>query len=347
MTYINAISYYFPERFIDNETIVKEFMDYSGESESPITAQLLFEQCGVKKRYVSHVDESCKMLGNKAAENLFAEWKIDRTSIEYIIFVSDALEYKGPTTACVMQHDLQLNQTVAAIDVLHGCTGWIYGLSLARAVIEMGLVQNVLVVTADTPTKVIHPGDPDIRAIFSDAGAATLVSNAEIENGINLSIGNFTFGTDGKGERSLFVDRSGTNDPADAAWLSQHKNLPPKQLLGGRLYMDSPKIFLFAFRRVPKLIQEILNKNQLDINEIDFFIFHQANGTMLEFLRKRLKIPKEKFIISIEHVGNTVSASIPIAMKGLIDGKNIKTGQKILVAGFGIGFSWGATILTK
>lgn len=347
MTYINAISYYLPEKFIDNETIVKEFMDFTEKNDSPITATSLFEQCGVKRRYVSHVDETCKMLGNKAAENLFAEWKIDRASIEYIIFVSDALEYKGPTTACVMQHDLQLNQTVAAIDILHGCTGWIYGLSLARAVIEMGLVKNVLLVTADTPTKVIHPADPDIRAIFSDAGAATFISNSIIENGINTSIGDFTFGTDGKGERSLYVNRSGTNDAADITWLSQHTNLPPKQLLGGRLHMDSPKIFLFAFRRVPQLVKEVLNKNRLDINEIDFFIFHQANGTMLEFLRKRMKIPKEKFIISIEHIGNTVSASIPIAMKQLVDDERIIPGNKILVAGFGIGFSWGATIITK
>ena len=347
MPYVNAISYYLPEKFIDNETIVKEFIAISEEMESPITAQSLFEQCGVKRRYVSHIDESSKMLGNKAAENLFSEWKIDRTSIEYIIFVSDALEYKGPTTACAMQHDLQLNQTVAAIDVLHGCTGWIYGISLARAVIEMGLVKNVLLVTADTPTKVIHPADPDIRAIFSDAGAATLISDCEIENGINAAIGDFTFGTDGKGERSLFVDRSGTNHPADAAWLLEHESLPPKQLLGGRLKMDSPKIFLFAFRRVPQLVKETLIKNQLDISEIDFFIFHQANGTMLEFLRKRLKIPKEKFIISIENIGNTVSASIPIAMKQRLDNNNIKTGQRIMVAGFGIGFSWGATILTK
>lgn len=138
MTYINAISYYLPEKSINNETIIKEYYDYVGENENQLNEKSLFEQCGVKKRYVSHVDETCKILGNKAAENLFAEWQIDRSSVEYIIFVSDALEYKGPTTACVMQHDLQLNQTVAAIDVLHGCTGWIYGLSLARAVIEVG-----------------------------------------------------------------------------------------------------------------------------------------------------------------------------------------------------------------
>lgn len=347
MTYINAISYYLPKISIDNETIIKEYYDFVGENENLLTEESLFAQCGVKRRYISDVDETCKILGNKAAENLFAEWQIDRSSIEYIIFVSDALEYKGPTTACVMQNDLQLNQTVAAIDVLHGCTGWIYGLSLARAVIEMGLVKNVLVITADTPTKVIHPSDPDLRAIFSDAGAATLISNSKMENGINTSIGDFIFGTDGRGERSLFVNRSGTNDPADAEWLSQHKNLPPKQLLGGRLQMDSPKIFLFAFRRVPKLVKEVLNKHQLDINEIDFFIFHQANGTMLEFLRKRMKIPPEKFIISIEQVGNTVSATIPIAMKEVVDDDRFKPGHKILVAGFGIGYSWGATILTK
>ncbi len=346
LIYINAISTYFPEKTIDNETIIREFFEYGGESKTEITPQTIFSQCGINNRYVADLEDTTKDLGNRAAEALFQEWNIDKSSIDYLIFVSDALEYKGPATACIMQHDLGLEQTTATIDILHGCTGWVYGLSIAKAVIHSGMAKKVLLITGDVPTRVIHPKDIELRAIFSDAAAATLISSEKPELGINVSIEDFIFGTDGKGEKNLWVERSATKNPSDIAWLKHHEDIPSK-LEGGRLRMDSPKIFLFAVRRVPQLIKAVLAKHQLELEEIDFFIFHQANGTMLDFLRKRLKIPKEKFIISIEHVGNTVSATIPIALKEMVDDDSIKPGQKILVAGFGIGYSWGATILTK
>jgi len=346
LIYINAISYYLPEKTIDNETIIKEFFEYGGESKFEITSETIFQQCGIKKRYVAELEDTTKDLGNRAAEILFQEWKIDKSKIDYLIFVSDASEYKGPATSCIMQHNLGLAQTTAAIDIQHGCTGFIYGLSIAKAVINAQLAKNVLLVTSDAPTKVIHPEDIELRSIFSDGAAATLISNTKLKNGINAKIEDFIFGTDGQGEKYLWVERSATKNPPDVAWLKQYEHLPTG-LGGGRLKMDSPQIFLFAVRRVPQLVKAILEKHTLKINDIDFFIFHQANGTMLDFLRKRLKIPKEKFIISIEHIGNTVSATLPIALKEMVDDDRIKPGQKILAAGFGIGYSWGATILTK
>ena len=219
-------------------------------------------------------------------------------------------------------------------------------LHLAKALIFSGQVNNVLVVTADTPTKAVHPADIDLRAIFSDAGASTLVSNQKMDNSINFEISNFIFGTDGKGEKNLFVERSATKNPADVAWLKQFEHLPGG-LRRGRMKMNSPQIFLFALRKVPVLIEQVLTKNNVKFEEIDYFVLHQANGQMLEFIRKKLKIPQEKFIINIENIGNTVSASIPIALKEMIDDKKkFKKGNKILIGGFGIGYSWGATILT-
>ena len=346
MIYINAISYHFPNQFHDNEQIIEDYYKYGGDTSNIITSQDIYNQCGINKRYSSHQDETAKDLGNKSALKLFEEWNIDKSTIEYLIFVSDALDYKGPTTACVMQYDLGLSETCAAIDVLHGCTGFIYGLSLAKALISSGQVNNVLVVTSDTPTKVVHPADIDLRAIFSDAGASTLVSNQKILNFLNFEITNFVFGTDGKGEKNLFVERSATKNPADIAWLKQFEHLPGG-LRRGRMKMNSPQIFLFALRKVPILIEQVLAKNNLKFEEIDYFVLHQANGQMLEFIRKKLKIPQEKFIISIENFGNTVSATIPIAIKDMVDHKvKLKKGNKIFIGGFGIGYSWGGTILT-
>lgn len=347
MVYINAISYYLPEKSFSNATIIEEYQQYCEPSQLvPITEDDIYKQCGITKRYASELEETAKDVGNKSALKLFEEWNIEKSTIEYLIFVSDALDYKGPTTACVMQYDLGLPETCATIDVLHGCTGYIYGLSLAKALISSGQVNNVLVVTADTPTKVVHPADIDLRAIFSDAGASTLVSNQKMNNSLNFEISNFIFGTDGKGEKNLFVERSATKNPADVAWLKQFEHLPGG-LRRGRMKMNSPQIFLFALRKVPMLIEQVLAKNNMKFEEIDYFVLHQANGQMLEFIRKKLKIPQEKFIINIEHVGNTVSATIPIALKEMIDDKkSFKKGNKILIGGFGIGYSWGATILT-
>ncbi len=331
---------------MDNEFIIENFFKFGGETSVEITPESIFQQCGIKKRYVADLKDTTKDLGNRAATLLFEEWDIDRSTVDYLIFVSDALEYKGPSTAAIMQHNLGLEQTTATLDILQGCTGWVYGLSIAKAVIHSGLAKKVLLITGDVPTRVIHPTDIELSSIFSDAAAATLISAEKLENGINAAIEDFIFGTDGRGENHLMVERSATKDPADIAWLKQYEDVP-SGLGGGRLRMDSPKIFMFVIRRVPQLIKAILEKHKLDIEDIDYFVFHQANGTMLEFLRKRMKIPKEKFIISIEQIGNTVSATIPIAIKEMVDQKKIEKGNKILVAGFGIGFSWGATILTK
>lgn len=346
MVYINAISYYFPEKSYSNKEIIEDYIKYCPEQNRiEITEDDIVKQCGIVKRYASEIEETAKDIGNKSAQKLFEEWSIDKSKIDYLIFISDALDYKGPTTACVMQYDLGLSENCAAIDVLHGCTGYIYGLSLAKALISSGQCENVLIVTADTPTKVVHPADIDLRAIFSDAGASTLVSNRKLEGFLNWEIGNFIFGTDGKGEKNLFVERSATKNAADIEWLKQHEHIPGG-LRRGRMLMNSPQIFLFALRKVPSLINQVLEKNKQDFEKIDYFVLHQANGQMLEFIRKRLKIPEEKFIINIAEIGNTVSATIPIALKQMVEENKPSKNNKLFLGGFGIGYSWGGTIIT-
>lgn len=344
MVYINAISYHLPPTALSNQKLIADYRPYKKPEDPEITEENLFNQNWIKTRYQVNLEDTAKDLGNSAAEKLFTEWNIDKEEIEYLIFVSDALDYKGPTTACVMQNDLGLSKTIGAIDVLHGCTGFIYGLSLANALIESGQIENALVITADIPTKVIHPGDVELRAIFSDAGAATFLSKKKHKNGINAQLGKFVFGTDGSGENALKVERSGSRNPADIKWLEQFKEVPHGNT-GGKLYMKSSAIFLFALRTVPKLIRQLLEKEQLEEKDIAYFVFHQANGQMLDFIGRRMKIPKEKVIINIEEIGNTVSASIPIALYQSFKENKFTPSQKVMLAGFGIGLSWGGTTL--
>lgn len=344
MVYINAISYHLPENSLGNQEIIDEYLPYTKEGGVVFTADDLSMQSWVNRRFQSDRTETAKDLGNAAVKKLFAEWDIDKDSVEYLIFVSDALEYKGPTTACVMQNDLGLKQAIGAIDVLHGCTGYLYGLSLAKALISSGQVNNVLLVTADVPTKVIHPEDVGIRAIFSDAGAASFISKEKIINSMNASIGQFEFGTDGSGEHALKVERSGTRMPADIDWLTQFKEVPHGNT-GGRLVMKDSAIFLFAVRTVPRLVKALLEKEDLTDEDISLYVLHQANGQMLDFIRKRMKIPQDKFVINIQEIGNTVSASVPIALYETFKTGKIKDQDRVLLAGFGIGLSWGGTII--
>lgn len=346
LIYINAISVYLPERTVDNDTIIQEFYQYGGKSDTEITTDAITAKCGIKKRYVSDLPDTNKDLGNRAAIRLFEEYGIDKAEIDYLIFVRDSGEYKAPSTSCIMQRDLGLNKSIGTIDVQQGCTGYIYGISLSKALIVAGMASKVLLITGDVPTRIIHPVDIDIRSIFSDGASASLISKDKIPKGINFSMDKFIFGTDGEGEKVLYVERSAVKEPADLSYLKQHQHVP-SGMQGGRVIMDSAKIFLFAYRIVPNLIKDLLEKHQMQMEEIDYFIFHQANGAMLEFLRKKLKIPAEKFINTVEDIGNTIGSSLPIAIKKFSEENNIEEGQKMMILGFGIGFSWGGTILTK
>lgn len=349
--FIKAISYYFPEEKVTNQQVIDSYLKFATNADVSITSDSIFAKTGVNLRHESELSLTAKDLGASAAKKLFDSSNINKEEVQALIFISDAMDYKGPATACVLQSELGLSKSILAFDVLHGCTGWVYGLSLAKALVKSKQVQNVLVITADIPRRVIHPEDIELSALFGDAAAATFVTNSKesvntsepVE--LNLKIGKFEFGTDGSGRKHLYMERSASKDPADIQWLSQFVDIP-SGLIGGRLKMNSDKIFLFALRTVPKLTKEILNRHNLKVEDIDYFVFHQANGTMLDFLRKRMKIPKEKFIINIENVGNTVSSSIPIALKQLLTDRKLPKESKVLIAGFGIGFSWGGTVLT-
>ena len=344
MVFVNEISYYLPKKKVDTQEIIEQYNRYHSISDKD-TIDTIFAKTGVRIRHQSDLSITAKDLGAYAAQQLLDKSQVGKENIQALIFISDALDYKGPSTACVLQSELELPKSILAFDVLHGCTGWIYGLSLAKALIHSKQAENVLVITADIPRRVIHPEDLELSALFSDGGAATLISNSASSSKLSMAIHDFDFGTDGSGRKHLYMERSASKDPANIEWLSQFKDIP-SGLIGGRLRMNSDKIFLFALRIVPLLTKNILKKHNLELDEIDYFVYHQANGTMLEYLRKRMKIPKEKFIINIEHIGNTVSSSIPIALNQLMKKTELSKGAKVLVAGFGIGFSWGGTILT-
>ncbi len=331
---IKAISYYLPEKTITNQQLCEIFPDLDVEE--------IFKKSGVRTRHIVAPGEIASDLAYSSAVKFFEEHDYKPSDIDFLIFCTEAFDYIGPSSACILQDRLGLSKNIGALDIGYGCSGFVYGLSLAKGLIESSQATNVLLLTAEIPSTVIHPDDAQLRMIFGDGGAATLICENR-EDHIS-EIGNFVFGTDGAGAENLIIKSSGFREPMTEEWLEKYKEIGGLKF--GRMEMTAQRIFIFALEVVPPMIEEILKKSGLKQNDIDLFVFHQPNGYLLDVLRKKLNIPESKYVIHMEECGNTVSATIPIALKEAINAGRAQKGDRILFAGFGIGYSWAATVVT-
>jgi 3-oxoacyl-[acyl-carrier-protein] synthase-3 len=328
---IKHISFYLPNQILTNEDLGVLFTEKK---------ELIYKSFGIKKRHIREQNQTGSDLAFLAAKDLFSEFPdFDKSKIDFLIFCTEGLDYKAPTSSSVLHHRLGLNQNCGCIDMPMGCAGYVYGLSLANALIVSGNATNVLLLVSDIPTSVIHSQDFDLRCIFGDAGAATLIQETE-ERGI----GKFIFGNDGEGAKNLIVERGSTRAPIDKEWIEKYKD-EPQYLAHGKMDMNGLEIARFSLQRVPTLLEETLKKNNLNFEDVDLFVFHQASKFILSALQRKCKIPKEKFYEYYENIGNTVSCSIPIALKNAqLEGK-LKKGDKVMLLGFGVGYTWGGTIV--
>lgn len=330
---IAAVEYHLPEAVLTNEALASEFPEWTVEKISAKT--------GISRRHIAASDEFSSDLATAAGLALFERHGIDASSVEYLIVCTQSPDYFLPSTSCLVQERLGLPPTSGATDITLGCSGYIYALGLAKGLIESGQVSNVLVITADTYTKFINPADKSVRTIFGDGAAATWVT----DDGDADAIAAITYGTDGSGGKSLIVPNGGLRSGSDL----QPKADPSARGLeaaGYDLYMDGPDIFNFTLKVVPESVETILAKAQLRLEDIDLFVFHQANAFMLEHLRKKLGVPSERFFVALEESGNTVSSTIPIALTEAERQGALKKGMRVMLLGFGVGLSWGGLVAT-
>ncbi|UQA75585.1 ketoacyl-ACP synthase III [Sphingobacterium siyangense] len=316
-SYLKHISVYLPDRNVTNEDIAEMFPSWESSK--------IFEKVGIKNRYVADSKEGVADMAVAAIRNLQLETGIDLSQIDYFLLCTQSPDYQIPTTACIVQHRVGLSNNCGAIDINQGCSGYIYGLSLASALVSSGIANNVLLVTADVYSKHIHNSDKGNMSLFGDAATASLISSDG-----KYEIGKFSLGTDGSGYDKLIIKNSGLFSKS----LNQDD---PENFL----FMDGAGVFDFTAKRIPQLIEENLVLNGLAKDDINLFVFHQANTFMLNFLRNRIKIEKNRFLINMENYGNTVSSSIPLAFKDSFDGEN----RNVMMVGFGVGLSWGAVVL--
>lgn len=332
--FIKSIEYDLPEGLLTNEMLAAESPEWSVEK--------IQEKTGINVRRVAASDECASDMGVRAAEKLFARGECSRQEIDYLLFCTQSPDHFLPTTACIMQHRLGIPKASGAIDFNLGCSGYVYGLGLAKGLIETGQACNVLLITAETYSKFIHPRDKSVRTLFGDAATATLIQAA---NAAQEFLGPFVYGTDGSGAKNLIVPQGGLRYPVSREPSEIMNDEHGNQRSAENLYMNGAEIFAFSLLTVPNSVNSLLAKANLSSKQIDLYVFHQANKFMLDALRKKIKLPEEKFFLSYERFGNTVSCSIPIALKEAIDCGALKTGMTVMLVGFGVGYSWGATLV--
>jgi 3-oxoacyl-[acyl-carrier-protein] synthase III len=332
---IADIAGHLPEQALDNEELAALYPAWPADK--------ILEKTGIRMRRVAGGDETAGDLACAAAKRLFAQGKVAASDVDFVILCTQAPDYLLPTTACVLQHRLGIPTSAGALDVNLGCSGFVYCLSLAKGLIETGAARCVLVLTADTYSKMIHPLDKSVRTLFGDGAAATAVVASDDPV---AAIGPFVFGTDGGGARHLIVPAGGFRTPRSDETAQETRDDSDNVRSAQHLYMDGAEVMAFTLREVPRAVDALLRKADLTAEAIDYFVMHQANQFMLNALRKKLRVEPQRVPIVMQETGNTVSSTIPLALLEMRERKLLETPRRLMLVGFGVGLSWAACVLT-
>jgi 3-oxoacyl-[acyl-carrier-protein] synthase-3 len=324
------IATHLPQQVLSNEDLAVDFPEWS--------AAKIFEKTGIRERRIAASDETAGDLAAIAAAKLFNRTGVEPRSVDFLILCTQASDYVLPTTACVLQDRLGLPTSAGALDINLGCSGFVYGLSLAVGLIASGAAQRVLLLTADTYSKYIGERDKSVRTLFGDGAAATLIEGSTPDKG---RIGPFVFGTDGSGSEALIVPAGGFRTPRSPATAQEREDSSGNVRSGDHLYMHGGDVMSFSLREVPRAVRALCDKDQCSLEDYDFFVFHQANKFMLDAIQKKLSLAAEKVPRRYEDIGNTVSSTIPFVLERLLPEACLQP-KRLMLVGFGVGLSWAA-----
>jgi 3-oxoacyl-[acyl-carrier-protein] synthase-3 len=332
---IAQFAYHLPEGVLTNDDLAAIYPAWSSEK--------ILAKTGVARRHVAARHETAADLAYAAACKLFQKGAVSAHDVDVLIFCCQTPDYFLPSSACVLHRRLGLRPGCGAFDIGLGCSGFVYCVSIAKGLVETAQADNVLILTADTYSKLINPLDKSVRTLFSDAGAATLVT-AEV--GDRPAITRCVMGTDGAGFDKLIVHTGGFRESKteESARLAEDESGNARSR--DDLFMDGADVMAFSLREVPPLVDRLLDESGLAQEQIDHFIFHQGSRFMLEALRRKLHIQPAKFVIDLEETGNTVSSTIPIACARLLASSppGVSAPRTCMLIGFGVGYSWAGTI---
>ena len=299
-----------------------ETLDDLGEQNPDWKTDRLLAKTGIVQRHIATSTESPLSLAEEACKRLFEV--VAPEDVDSLIYVTQSPDSTIPTTACLLHERLQLPKECLAFDLNQGCSGFVYGLSMASALLRTGQTTKCLLVCAEAYSKYISLHDRTCRPIFSDGASAVIV-----EAGGSGEIGPFVFATDGSGAPNLTLKDSDGVDGVD----------------GQVLYMNGPKVLDFTMDAVPASVMRLIDKAGLNLVDIDLFIFHQASKVVLDRVGRKLGLDETKMFRNYQDMGNTVSATIPVAIKQAESLGVISQNMTVLLMGFGVGYSLAGCIV--
>jgi 3-oxoacyl-[acyl-carrier-protein] synthase-3 len=330
---IRAITTHLPEHVLSNDELGALYPAWPAEK--------ILDKTGIRERRIAAPEETAADLAFHAAVKLFDSGAAVRDEIDFLILCTQAPDFILPTTACILQDRLGLPRDIGAFDMNLGCSGFVYGLSVAAGLIAAGAAANILLLTADTYSKYIHDRDKSVRTLFGDGAAATLVSRSD-----EGTIGPFVFGTDGGGAQDLIVEAGGFRTARSAETALEQEDRTGNIRSRDNLYMNGANVMNFSLREVPRTFARLLELTRSAPEEVDFVVLHQANKFMLDALQRKLALPPDKVPRRYEDVGNTVSSTIPFVLADLRESGQMAPGTRFMLIGFGVGLSWAGAAVT-
>jgi 3-oxoacyl-[acyl-carrier-protein] synthase III len=335
---LSDIAYYLPEQVVTNEDLGAENPDWD--------MTLVEDKTGVARRHIAASDETALDLAFKACEKLFESNPEARERVDGIVFCTQSEDYIMPPNSCILHSWLGLPESVYAVDFNLACSGYVYGLAMVRGLIATGMASSVLLINADTYSKYIHPQDRSARVLFGDGAAVTLVEQSgDGADGDESGIVDIVCGTSGKNYERFMIPAGGNRTPASAQTREEETDKSGNVRSPENIRMDGLGILRFVNARVPEQVRNLLERNELSTGDVDLFVFHQASKMALDSLNRLLGVSEDRSFRNLREVGNTVSASIPIALKQALTEGSVKPGDLVLMSGFGVGLSWGSALV--
>lgn len=329
------IATHLPTQILSNDMLARDFPDWPADK--------ILDKTGIRERRIAAPGETALDLAAAACASLFARVPEVREQIDFLILCTQASDYVLPTSACLLQDRLGLPTHIGALDINLGCSGFVYGLSLVAGLIGAGFARTVLLVTADTYSKVIHPHDKSVRTLFGDGAAASVVQRSDDHNG---TIGPFVFGTDGSGADRLIVPAGGFRLPCSADTAVERADRSGNIRSDDHLFMDGGAVLSFTLHEVPRMFRRLLDSAGLESADLSAVILHQANKFMIDTLQKKLRLDDAMVPRCYEMIGNTVSSTIPFVLEQELAAGRLSPGSRAALLGFGVGLSWAGALVS-
>lgn len=335
MTHIQAIAGALPDKEVTNAELARQHPAWG--------VDLVAELTGTYSRRIAAEGETAFDLSVKACESLFAQGDVRVEDIDAILYCTPNPDHPIPGNAHLMHDHLEMDDDVFAFDYTLACSGYVYGIAFADAIVRCGMASGVLLVTAETPSKTMHVDDRSVRTLFGDGAAATYITGDSLGGGGRIVAHELC--SHGRGFEHVYIPAGGARMPVNGETKRETTDQSANVRTPEHVRMDGAELWAFVRSTVPRHVQAFLAKHSLTLSDIDLCVFHQASRLILSSLAKELAIPPEKIFVHMGSTGNMGSASIPFALRAALDDGAIGAGDRVLLTAFGGGISYGSAIV--